>query len=209
MEGRKTPRRERERLQQRQEILDAALELFSEKGYHRVSMQEIAKKAEFAVGTLYKFFKNKEALYRALMLRLSEQFNALLTEALAGSENEVEKLRCFARAKTAHFRQHASQIRLYLSETKGSKAKAMAELDAEMRNRREKFMQTLSVVFEQGIAKGRFAPIAAPYHLAIAVESLTNGLLFLWLDDPQDSLYPEDPDIILDILFKGLIPTKK
>jgi len=43
MQGEKLSRREREKLRQRQEILDAALELFSEKGYHNVSMHEIAR----------------------------------------------------------------------------------------------------------------------------------------------------------------------
>ena len=40
-------RRERERLRQSREILAAALALFSERGYHSVSMHEIAEKAEF------------------------------------------------------------------------------------------------------------------------------------------------------------------
>ena len=48
------PRREREKMRQRKEMLDAALDLFSEKGYHNASMQEIAHKSEFAIGTLYK-----------------------------------------------------------------------------------------------------------------------------------------------------------
>ncbi|RPJ04344.1 MAG: TetR/AcrR family transcriptional regulator, partial [Deltaproteobacteria bacterium] len=54
MEECKLPRREREKLRQRHEVLDVALRLFSEKGYHNVSMHEIAKEAEFAIGTLYK-----------------------------------------------------------------------------------------------------------------------------------------------------------
>ena len=38
-------RRERERLQHKREIMDAALRLFSERGYHNVSMEELAKEA--------------------------------------------------------------------------------------------------------------------------------------------------------------------
>ncbi len=49
-------RREKEKLRQRRQMLDAALELFSEKGYHSVSMHQIAERSEFAIGTLYKFF---------------------------------------------------------------------------------------------------------------------------------------------------------
>ncbi|MGB5159298.1 TetR/AcrR family transcriptional regulator [Desulfobacterium sp. N47] len=40
------PRREREKLRQRHDIIKAALDLFSEFGYHNVSMHKIAKKAE-------------------------------------------------------------------------------------------------------------------------------------------------------------------
>ena len=67
-------RREREKLWQRKEILAAALTLFSEKGYHNVSMHGIAKKAEFATGTLYKFFSNKEDLYKALVMGQADRF---------------------------------------------------------------------------------------------------------------------------------------
>ncbi|OPX36689.1 MAG: hypothetical protein B1H13_14035 [Desulfobacteraceae bacterium 4484_190.3] len=71
----KLPRKTREFLRHRAEILDVALELFSEKGFHNVTMQEISRKSEFSVGTLYKFFPNKEELYRALFLEKAEEFN--------------------------------------------------------------------------------------------------------------------------------------
>ena len=47
--------------------------------------------------------------------------------------------------------------------------------------------------------------IADPYSLAVAIESLTNAFLFLWLEAPERHPYPEDPDTILNILFKGLV----
>ncbi|HNU75958.1 MAG TPA: helix-turn-helix domain-containing protein, partial [Deltaproteobacteria bacterium] len=75
-------RRERERARQRRDILDTALRLFSEKGYHSVTMHEIADKAEFAVGTLYKFFRNKEDLYKALILETTKEFHEAIVAAL-------------------------------------------------------------------------------------------------------------------------------
>ena len=99
MEDEKLPRREREKLRQRQDMLAAALELFSEKGYHNVSMHEIAQKAEFAIGTLYKFFKNKEDLYKALMVEQADKFQEALTKAIEEPDDEVEKLRNYVRTK--------------------------------------------------------------------------------------------------------------
>ena len=205
MEQAQLPRRERERLRQRREMLDAALELFSEKGYHNVSMHEIAARAEFAIGTLYKFFRNKEDLYRELLLDQAQSFHRVLTAALEGAQDEVEKLRNYVRAKGEVFRDNVSVIRLYLSETQGARFHVMAGLDSEIRRLHSQFLETLAQVFRDGIRKGRFRKIAEPYHLAVALENVVNAFLFLWLEDPQRHPYPKNPDAVLAILFRGLL----
>ncbi len=205
MQSKKLSRREREKLRQRQEILASAIELFSEKGYHNVSMHEIAEKAEFAIGTLYKFFKNKEDLYKALILGQAEKFHDALTKAIEEPDDEIEKLRNYVRAKGAVFRANVSIVRLYFAETGGASFNVMAGLDSEIRKRYGRFLQTLGSIFESGIKRKRFKKIADPYHLAVALNSLTNAFLFLWLEAPDRHPYPENPDTILDILFKGLV----
>ncbi len=205
MQSKKLSRREREKLRQRQEILASAIELFSEKGYHNVSMHEIAEKAEFAIGTLYKFFKNKEDLYKALILGQAEKFHDALTKAIEEPDDEIEKLRNYVRAKGAVFRANVSIVRLYFAETGGASFNVMAGLDSEIRKRYGRFLQTLGSIFESGIKRKRFKKIADPYHLAVALDSLTNAFLFLWLEAPDRHPYPENPDTILDILLKGLV----
>ena len=71
------------------------------------------------------------------------------------------------------------------------------------------FLQTLASIFESGMKRKRFKKIADPYHLAVALDSLTNAFLFLWLEAPERHPYPEDPDTILNILFKGLVETRE
>jgi len=205
MENSSLPRRERDKLRQRQEMLAAALELFSEKGFHNVSMHEIAWKSEFAIGTLYKFFKNKEDLYKALMLEQADKFGEALTKAIEEPDDEVEKLRNYVRTKGQMFRDNLSMVRLYFAETRGASFNIMAGLDREIRDKYGHFLETLASIFKSGMDRKRFMKIADPYHLAVAVESLTNGFLFLWLEAPERHPYPEDPDTILNILFKGLI----
>jgi AcrR family transcriptional regulator len=205
MKNKELPRREREKLRQRQEMLAAALALFSEKGYHSVSMHEIAGKAEFAIGTLYKFFKNKEDLYKALILEQADRFHDAVTKAIEEPDDEVEKLRNYVKAKGAVFRANVSVIRLYFAETGGASFNVMAGLDREIRERYGHFLQSLASIFESGIKRKRFKKIADPYHLAVALDSFTNAYLFLWLEAPERHPYPEDPNIILNILFKRLV----
>jgi TetR/AcrR family transcriptional regulator len=205
MDDAKLPRRERAKLAQRQEMLAAALDLFSEKGYRNVSMQEIAEKAEFAIGTLYNFFRNKEDLYKALIKGMADRFEEALGSALKAPGQEIEKLRSYVRTKGDVFRGNASVIRLYFAETLGASYNIQAGLDSELRERHGTFLRTLAAIFEDGMKRRRFRKIADPYHLAVALDSLTSALLLLWLEEPDGHPYPEDPDTILDILFKGLI----
>ncbi len=204
-EEKKLSRREREKLWQRREMLNAALELFSQKGYHNVSMQEIAQQAEFAIGTLYKFFKNKEDLYKSLINEQADKFHEALTEALENGKDEIEKLRNYIQAKRTVFMENVKVIRLYFAETKGASFNVKAGLDKELRERYEQFLYSLGAVFESGMKKRVFRRIADPYWLAVSLDSICNAFLLLWLESPQHHPFPENPDAILDILFKGLI----
>jgi TetR/AcrR family transcriptional regulator len=205
MQKKMISRREREKLMQRQEMLDAALELFSEKGYHNVSMHEIAEKAEFAMGTLYKFFKSKEDLYKTLILDQSRIFHETLMKAIEEPDDEIEKLRNYVKARSRLFMENVSIIRLYFAETRGASFNIKAGLDTEIRKKYDQFLDRLASVFESGIKRKQFRKIAEPYLLAISLDSICSAFLFLWLESPERHPYPEDPDVILNILFKGLV----
>ena len=204
MQKKKLSRREREKLWQRQEMLAAALDLFSTKGFHNVTMRDVAQKSEFAIGTLYNFFKNKEDLYKSLVFEQADRFHDVLTKAIEDADNEIGKLQNYIRAKGEVFSANSAMIRLYFAETRGASFNIMAGLDSEIREQHSDFLQKLAMVFESGIKKKIFKKIADPYYLAVSIESITNAFLFLWLEAPERHPYPEDPDLILNIILKGL-----
>jgi len=186
-------------------MLSAALELFSEKGFRHVSMQEIAEKSEFAIGTLYKFFLGKEDLYKALIREQANTFEEALKLAIGGPDQEIEKLRNYVKTKGELFRSNVSMIRLYFAETQGASFNIKAGLDSELRERYANFLIILASVFESGMKRKRFRKIADPHSLAVALDSITNAFLLLWLEDPERHPFPENPDDILNLLFKGLL----
>ena len=84
-------RREREREQLRGLILDAAREMFVERGYEGVSMRKIAEKIEYSPTAIYQHFKDKDALVREICRVDSQK----LTEELKSSgavEDPMERL---------------------------------------------------------------------------------------------------------------------
>ncbi len=147
-------RKQRERLRHRQEILDTALKLFSERGFHNVSMQQIAEASEFAVGTLYNFFESKEMLFEELIGSSGEKIIGTLTAILDAPGTEVERLISFIRHIPTLLEEQAEFIKLYVSElgTKGAKLSTRPQrenFDAELNTRLEQLL-------EDGIHKGIF-----------------------------------------------------
>jgi TetR/AcrR family transcriptional regulator len=96
----KLTRREREKLAKRDDILEAALEVFAEKGFAAATLDEIAEKAEFSKAALYLYFKNKEDLFLSLIDTRLQELRSAITENAAKKDDPVEKLRT---AVASHF----------------------------------------------------------------------------------------------------------
>ena len=116
MDKTKLSRKEREALRHREEILETALSLFSNKGFHNVSMQDIASESEFGVGTLYIFFESKEQLFVELMKAGIENIGQLLIPILDSNQEEKKKLSEFIRAHIDIIESNVEFIKLYISQ---------------------------------------------------------------------------------------------
>jgi len=79
------PKRERGR-QRVAAIMDAAVDVFSEKGYDAATMTEIAARSSTAIGSLYRFFPSKEVLAEALLRRYAKHVSTSLSELAARVE---------------------------------------------------------------------------------------------------------------------------
>lgn len=84
-------RKQRERERRRQQIIVAAKRVFSEKGFSKTTMEDIAREAELSPGTLYLYFKNKDELYASLSLRILQYMNIRLEDVKKEKDNNPEQ----------------------------------------------------------------------------------------------------------------------
>ncbi len=85
-------RREREKQARYDAILDAAELVFSEKGYERTSMDDIARTASLSRALLYVYFKDKAAIQRGIMLRAGQSLAAHFKEARNSAETGLGQI---------------------------------------------------------------------------------------------------------------------
>ncbi len=66
-------------------ILDAAVKLFSEKGYDAVSMRGVAQQAGVSKANIYHHFESKETLYRAILFASATELSGLVSKLAEGT----------------------------------------------------------------------------------------------------------------------------
>jgi AcrR family transcriptional regulator len=93
------PKKPRKSEQTRAKILEAALELFRERGYEETTMRAIAEAAGVAVGNAYYYFRSKEHLIQAFYARTHEEHLAASREVLDRERGLRERLLGVMRAK--------------------------------------------------------------------------------------------------------------
>jgi AcrR family transcriptional regulator len=85
-------RKEREKLQRRKDIIDAAEKIFFSRGFDSATMDEIAAAAELSKGTLYLYFKSKEDLQFAIFMRGSDILMQMMNKNLSGGSSGYQRL---------------------------------------------------------------------------------------------------------------------
>lgn len=99
-------RKQREKVQRRDAIVDAAEDVFFKEGIENASMDQVAKKAELSKGTLYLYFKSKEELYRAIILRGFIILKRKLKESALIQSSGFEQVRAISDAYIKFSNEH-------------------------------------------------------------------------------------------------------
>ena len=198
MKKKKLTRKEREYLRHRQEILDIAIELFSKNGLHKVTMNDIARASEFSVGTLYKFFKNKEDLYKELIVGKVSKFHAAMTSAVEIPGTVTDKIESWLDEKIRLFNDDRKFMRLYFVETMGVSSDVRVGLKNEIKIKYEDMLGKIENIFKVGV-KQKVFKASDPYLLALALEGISNAFLFEHVNN--ESKHEISAKIILNIFY--------
>jgi TetR/AcrR family transcriptional regulator len=198
----KLSRKEREFQRHRQEILEVALKMFSESGFHGVTMQDIARESEFAVGSIYKFFSNKEDLYGALLMERLDEIDQTLIAAIESGKDEIDSIRTFVQNLPTLVSKNVKFFRIFHAEIHKASFAGFAELDKKLKERHQHFLTMLADLFEKGIRRKLFKSFD-PYLLATALDGIIAGFMLQYFE--QGDWYPFDADTIMEIFFGSIL----
>jgi AcrR family transcriptional regulator len=196
-------RKEREKERRRQQIIVAAKRVFSDKGFNKATMEDIAKEAELSPGTLYLYFKNKEELYASLSLRILQYLHIRVTHVNKDTTLAPEKK--LPALMDAMYDVYdfdpliiINMFHLQSSETLKNLSETMLE---EIKDLSQKSIGSIARIFEEGIAHGIYVE-RHPVALADIFWSMFSGVV-LW--EASKKIISADKDYLkstLETAFK-------
>lgn len=203
-------RREREKKMRRRQIMDAAKMVFASKGFGGATMENIAEKAEFSPATLYLYFKNKDALFASLNLRMLQDLIAKMDEVRQKKNLSPEK-RIMALEKAlydVYLSDPLNVVNVLRFQSKGRLRNLSPELSSEIRDCTKQYINAIADLFEEGVREGVFLD-CHPVAFAEIIWSVFTGLVLYedtkkGLNEGKDQL---EPTLImaLEILGRGIM----
>jgi AcrR family transcriptional regulator len=185
----------------REEILAAAIRCFAERGYEGTSTREIAREAGAKPPLLFYHFGSKGDLYLAAVLYQLERLSEALTTALAGVDDDLERLRTFVQVYYDHFTVHEPGLSVCLRELRVL-PRALGDQIADTHGRVA--TSVLQRIVADGIVHGIFRPFD-PWACAYAVTGILQGFMRLRAST-QERLGPHAPvQQVLDVYCAGLV----
>jgi AcrR family transcriptional regulator len=191
-------RKERERERRRQQIIVAAKRVFSDKGFNKATMEDIASEAELSPGTLYLYFKNKEELYASLSLRILQYLNIRVQHV--NDEKNLDPEQKMIALREAMFDVYnfdpLTIINLFHLQSSETLKNLSSEFLDEINELSRKSIGGIATIIEEGIKKGVFVD-KHPNALADIFWSLFSGVI-LW--EASKNILNEEKDYLKNTL---------
>ncbi len=199
----KLSRKKRELLRQREEILSAAECVFSGKGFFTTKIQDIADKAEYGIGTIYKHFKSKEIIFFTI---IKNKFAQLLTFAknnIEKNESPDKKLRALIYSHLEFFDRNKDIFRLLGAEHISFEKDLRGKFIHEMRKNFISYYNIFSSIYKEGIRKGFFKMEKERdiMNLCLALIGMLNFTSFYKLNNMPDESLIENADLIFNLFL--------
>lgn len=182
----------------RADIIEAATRVFSERGYHAASMNDIAAAVGIQKPSLYHHVRKKEDLLFAIHEQLIEELTDETYAVVAEADTAAEKVVAILHANMRFIAHRKDAVTVFLAERHVVSGERWNELVA----KRDAYEHLVNGIIAEGISSGHFidlpAPIAARGVLAMA------NWCYTWFNPDGELGADEVADIFATIALRGL-----
>lgn len=192
----------------REQILAAAYEVFSSKGYHRATIDEIIALADTGKGTVYNYFVNKEQLFYTVIREKNAPFEQELTALVDCDLLALEKVEAAIRLFLRFYVRHANLWRVMMHEIRAFGTQGAANFKpAQLEKYRDNFKKTmgfLETILHSGVEQG----VLRPCDVAKAALGLYSVIVAMAFQNMVNEDIDSTAKSIADVFLYGVAKTE-
>lgn len=182
----------------KQHILEAAAQLFREKGYSATSMRDLAKAVDLKASSLYNHISGKEEILRDICFSNAKRFLEALKQVESGKENAAGKVRALIRLHIQVATEDLTSIMALNDEWRHLSEPHLSEFIA----MRKDYEQRFRAIIEQGIKDGSFKR----YDAGIALNTIFSAMRWIydWYRPGRNISIEQLEEEVAGLLLNGL-----
>jgi AcrR family transcriptional regulator len=183
----------------RDRILQAALEVFAQKGYHRALVDDIVRVSRTSKGAVYHHFPNKEALFLALVDEFAGRLAGAVATAIGEAHGALAKVEAALTAGLQAFASHRELARILLLESV-SLGPAYQRKRLEVH---ERFAALIQTHLDEAVAEGSIPRIDTRV-ATLAWLGALNEVVIQWLYSGTPDLLTEAVPALAPMLLRSI-----
>lgn len=204
LEGGEMPRRENPvKAVREKQIKQAALRLFSEKGFHHTTITQIADAAELGKGTIYWYWKSKEDLAFSLVEDMLRDFVRLIEAARDAEGPAVERFRNLVAEVAELYYRETEYLRLLWKFRVDRHYIFSPEYTERVASYYVRMREALEAMISQGIEGGELRPVD-PKRMAFILLGIAEGLELEWLENEEELSMRDALIEIMGVVIAGI-----
>ncbi len=184
---------------QRAEIVQAAAQIFREKGYHATSMQDIADAVHLQKASLYHHVESKQEILLEILDHALDRMTTEITAVVDSDHSPTEKLRLALQAYTKILTEDRDLAAVLLLEYRGLDPKLRARHIA----RRDRIDRLWREIVRSGVEAGEFRSVD-PAMTSFALLGVQNWMI-TWFHQDGRLTPAQAADGFADLFLKGLL----
>lgn len=172
-------RKGREKEHRKEEIISAAQKIFFEKGLQAATMDEIAEAAELSKGTIYLYYKSKEDLYLAVMIRGMEILAEMFEATNNSNEPVISRILKLGQAYQQFFRSQTNYFRMFrFFENPQFHTQVSPDMNTLCIQSNQRVWKAVIELIQEGIDQNLIKPELSAAETAIILWSTSTSLMY-------------------------------
>jgi len=195
-------KRKTRQINQKDRILQAGEKIFARKGFHLATLEEIARDADLAKGTIYLHFLNKADLFVSV---IEKKLNILLKkikEVVREEGPPVEKIRKVTEIHLRFLEQNKNFFKILHSLPGEHKREMEKELTERVIKKNASYLGIIQKLIEEGIKRKEIKPLN-PRKLAVILVGMVHSLTINWISCNEKYSLSEDHNLAWEVFWKG------